>query len=182
MHRTPLTLGMAFALFVGLAAPAFANVTIAEILADPPADAAGDVNHDGTRSAQQDEFVELMNSGAQPVDLSNWSLSDAAKVRHTFAAGTSLAAGERLVIFGGGQPQDIQGKVVTASTGMLSLNNNGDVLTLRDAAMGVKDALSYGSAGEEEQSLVRDGAGELVLHTSLEGADGALFSPGRSIQ
>jgi len=161
-----------------VATPALANVTIAEVLADPPEDPAGDVNRDGTRSPTEDEFVELINSGAKPMDLSSWSLSDATKVRHTFAAGTILAPSEAIVVFSGGQPQGFKTPVVTASSGSLSLNNTGDVLTLRDAAMDVMDSLSYGSAGDKDQSLVRNGEGEFVLHSSLEGANGALFSPG----
>ena len=176
-HAVRATLALLAALTVA-SAPALADVTISEVLADPPGDTAGDVNHDGNRSPVEDEFIELLNNGAKAADLSNWSLSDAAKVRHTFAAGTTLAPGDTLVIFGGGKPQSIKGQVVTASSGGLSLNNNGDVLTLRDAAMEVMDSLSYGNAADKEQSLVRNGAGELVLHTSIEGANGALFSPG----
>lgn len=160
---------------------ALADVVISEVLADPPMEATGDVNHDGSRSAIEDEFVEVSNTGTQATDLSNWSLSDATKVRHSFPAGTTLAPGQSMVIFGGGKPQGFKA-ATPASTGGLSLNNNGDVLTLRDAAMEVMDSLSYGSAGEKEQSLVRNRDGELVLHTSIEGADGALFSPGTILQ
>jgi len=161
-----------------IAAPASADVRIVELLPDPPNDIAGDANHDGNRSAIEDEFVELLNTGNAPMDLSNWTLSDAAKVRHTFPAGTTLAPRETLVVFGGGQPQGIKGHVFTAVAGTLSLNNNGDVVTLRDSAMEIMDSISYDSAGQRDQSLVRNGDGELVLHTSLEGAQDALYSPG----
>ncbi len=80
------------------------------------------------------EFVELVNSGTAAVDLSGWTLSDAAGLRHTFASGTSLAAGRALVIYGGasGIPSGIP--AVAASTGSLNLSNSGDTVTLKNSA------------------------------------------------
>ena len=49
-----------------------AVLLINEVLADPPA-LIGDANRDGTISATQDEFVELVNTGSDPVPL-GWSV------------------------------------------------------------------------------------------------------------
>ncbi len=65
------------------------TVFINEILANEPgSDISG-------------EFVELVNSGTAAVDLSGWTVSDDTGVRHTFASGTSLAAGASRTVFGG---------------------------------------------------------------------------------
>jgi uncharacterized protein len=161
-----------------LASTAQAEMQIAEVLADPPNDVSGDVNHDGTRSAIEDEFVELLNTGTSPIDLSGWTLSDAVQVRHTFATGTSLVPGASIVIFGGGTPRGFDTAIAVASSGTLSLNNHGDVVTLRDASLVIMDTVAFGSHADRDQSLVRRGPNALVLHTSIESAEHAPYSPG----
>src|SRR5262249_7623431 len=37
------------------------TLIVNEVLADPPAGSDGDANHDGTRDAAQDEFIEIVN-------------------------------------------------------------------------------------------------------------------------
>lgn len=159
------------------------NVVINEIHADPASGSAGDANGDGTRSSSQDEFVELVNVGGSAVDLSGWQISDAVKVRHTFAAGTTLDPGKFVVVFGGGSPTGIPGQVVTASEGSLGLNNGGDTVTLLDDGGNTQDAHTYGSEGGDDQSLTRDpdGTGDFVKHTEAPGAGGARFSPGTTV-
>ncbi len=120
------------------------------------------------------EFVELVNSGTAAVDLSGWTVSDATGLRHTFASGTSLAAGRALAIFGGaaGIPSGMT-NAVAASTGTLSLSNSGDTVTLKNAAGTAVDTATLGSAlcGTDGVSANRspDGSssGSFVLHTSL---------------
>ncbi|HYO73104.1 MAG TPA: lamin tail domain-containing protein, partial [Archangium sp.] len=80
-------------------------VFINEVLANEP---GSDVNS---------EFVELFNSGGTTADLSGWTVSDSAGVRHTFASGTTLAPGKALAVFGAaaGIPTDVT-NAVGAST------------------------------------------------------------------
>ncbi|MEM6794932.1 MAG: lamin tail domain-containing protein, partial [Acidobacteriota bacterium] len=80
----------------------FPQVVISEIHADPASGLAGDANGDGSRSASQDEFIELLNVGFSDVDLAGWTLADAGGVRFTFPGGTVLPAREAAVVFGGG--------------------------------------------------------------------------------
>lgn len=165
--------------------PAPLQLVINEVLADPATDAAGDANGDGTRDASQDEFVEIVNTGAEAADLSGLILSDAVGARHVFAPGTVLAAGAAVVVFGGGTPSgDFGGAlVVTASSGALGLNNGGDTVTLAAADGTVIDSLSYGGEGGNDQSLTRapDLSGGFVQHGAAPGANGAPYSPGTEV-
>jgi hypothetical protein len=124
------------------------GLVIDEILADPPDDRAGDANADGVRDPADDEFVRIVNTGKTSVCLTGWSLGDASKSeRHVFPVGDALAPGRALLVFGGGVPTgrfggaDVQW---AAFDGRLSLSNDGDVLTLRDAADAVVRQVSWG--------------------------------------
>ena len=129
------------------------------------------------------EFVELVNTGTAAVDLSGWSVSDSASVRHTFASGTSVAAGKAVVVFGGaaGIPSGTVG-AVAASTGTLGLSNSGDTVTLKNASGTAVDTATLASslAGTDGVSANRSpdasASGSFVLHTSVSGTSS---SPGK---
>jgi hypothetical protein len=164
------------------------EITLNEVLADPPPGPDGDANGDGTRDGVEDEFVEIVNNTDRDQDLSGFVLRDEFGVRHTFAGGTTLPGGTSIVVFGGGTPDgSIPGQVVTASTGALGLNNDGDTVTLEDNGGTVIDVLAYGQAqtvqAPTDESLTRDPdfTGPFVPHTTATGAEGARFSPGRQV-
>lgn len=164
--------------------PASASVVINEIFSDPAANLTGDANADGVRSGTQDEFVELLNYDTAEIDISGWSLTDRVSVRHIFPTNTILSPYTFLAIFGGGSPllPDVNWQV--ASTGSLGLNNSGDTISLFNADAQLIDQVVYGSIANHDQSitLFPDGEGlEFVLHSSLDQAQGALFSPGTSV-
>ena len=156
-----------------------ALVSINEFLADPPNGLTGDANRDGIRDSSQDEFVEFLSMTDSQIDLSLWSLWDSLQVRHQFVPGTFLPARERIVIFGGGNPSGIPGKVATASTGTLSLNNSGDQILLKNSAGDIVDQILFGSEGNLDQSLTRfpEGNGSFQLHTVVSSGH-TPFSPG----
>ncbi|HEX5745114.1 MAG TPA: lamin tail domain-containing protein [Archangium sp.] len=142
-----------------------AVVFINEILAN---EAGSDVNG---------EFVEIVNSGGTAADLSGWTLSDAAGLRHTFASGTTLAAGKAITVFGAaaGIPTGVSNAVGSTSGG-LNLSNSGDTVTLKNAAGTTVDTTTYSSslAGTDGVSMnrgpdVTSGA-TFVLHTTLSSA------------
>ena len=120
------------------------------------------------------EFVELVNPGSVEVNLSGWTISDASSVRHTFADGTVLGAGQAIVVFGGeaGIPAGLP-NAVAASTGRLDLSNSGETLTLQDAAATTVDTavLSSSVTGTDGVSANRSPDGTsgspFVLHTSV---------------
>jgi hypothetical protein len=161
-----------------IVAGANSPVVLNEILADPPADLAGDANGDGVRSTADDEFVEILNRGGAGVDLSGWSLRDATGLRHEFPAGFVLPAGAYFVVFGGGTPTGIPSGTTVASTGGLSLNNTADEVQLVGPDGVANDVHTYGSEANGDQSLIRvpDGDGEWTR--PLDQGYSWRFSPG----
>jgi hypothetical protein len=167
------------------------GVVITEILADPPDGAPGDTNGDGIRDPDADEFVEIANRGSLPVCLEGWVLSDGSADRHVFPVGHALEPGQVAVVFGGGVPTGpfAGARVERASRG-LSLQNGGDVLTLRDAGGRIVDQASWGDCAAKV-CATRHWSGDLDIAASLvsavspevgwavhETTTGARFSPG----
>lgn len=128
------------------------------------------------------EFVELVNTGGSAADLSGFTLSDSAGVKHVFANGTTLPAGKAITVFGGAASIPAGITAVAASTGTLGLGNSGDTVTLRNAAGTQVDGFVYSSAlsASDGVSMNRspDGSasGTFVLHTQVSGA---AASPGK---
>lgn len=139
-----------------------AKVIVNEILANEP---GSDTNG---------EFVELVNVGGTSIDIGGWTISDATGVRHTFAAGTTLAAGKAIVVFGGASaiPAGLS-NAVASSTGTLSLANAGDSVILKNGSGTTQDSFAYPSslAGTDGVSMNRSpdasATGSFVLHTSI---------------
>lgn len=157
-----------------------AQFVINEILADPPV--GSDVNGDSVASTTQDEFIELVNTSGGAVDLDGWAINDGFGERHRFVGATTVADGQAVVVFGGGNPAGTFGGavVMAASTGSLGLNNGGDTVTLFNATGDLVATYTYGSEGGADQSLTLDPditGVAFVGHSSL--GDGSLaFSPG----
>jgi len=177
--------------------PDATSLVFNEVLIDADTDTMLDPNGDGDLDPVDDEFVEILNVSAEPVDVSGFTLVEQdlpASPRHTFAPGTVLPPGEAIVVFGGGEaPDAVPGaQFVTADNkdaGIsfgLHLTDSGNVLHLRDASSQDVAVLEYGSQGgpavPEDQSLTRfpDGTGDWVPHASVAPA-GELFSPGATV-
>jgi hypothetical protein len=160
--------------------PVGAILLINEILADPGA--VIDANADGVIDSTDDEFVEIINIGDEPIDLSGATFSDFISVRLTLPAGTALEPGGVLVIFGGGQPDPATFAGVTTATGngSLFLNNGGDVITLAAADGTVLAQANFDDS--DDHSLNRatdlDPSAPFVDHGQLSGT---LASPGRRV-
>jgi len=138
-------------------------------------------NPAGTDSGN--EWVELLNVGLAPADLSGWTFGDASDdERHVFEAGTVLAPGEALVLFDSGSHPDVPGSIVSSS-GSLSLNNSAETLTLHDADGALRDEVGW-SGSSEDVSLNRaidgDPDSPLIDHDDVPGAT-ADHSPGAQV-
>jgi len=88
------------------------------------------------------EFIELLNINDEPVDISGWYFSDG--VVYTFPAGTVLAPGGFALV--SEDPAALLTKYGVASFGPYTgkLSNEGEALTLRDAAGIEQDEVDYG--------------------------------------
>jgi hypothetical protein len=153
---------------MGLASASHAQVHLNEILADP----GKDWNGDGTVDSKLDEWVEIINTGAAPVDLSTYRISDAAAATaFRFALTGTLAPGQIKVYFG----SDVV--AWQAANGVsqlgLSLNNSGDTVFLYQVtgnAPDVADSYTYASAEVlDDRSCGRlpNGTGNWVIFDGL---------------
>ncbi|MES2657625.1 MAG: lamin tail domain-containing protein [Verrucomicrobiota bacterium] len=93
----------------------------------------------------QQQWIELYNRGAAPVNLSGWKF--AAGITYTFAPGTTLAAGGRLVV-----ARDVA--LVPPAPGLTvlgpwsgSLSGSGERLLLQDVSGNPADEVSYLDGG-----------------------------------
>ncbi len=90
------------------------------------------------------DIIELRNIGNATADLNGWGLTDntAIPYKYTFPAGTTLAAGARLVVYGSSS-----GSVPAPKTGF-GLKDTGDTLTLTKsvaAGGGAADVIAFGA-------------------------------------
>jgi uncharacterized protein (TIGR03437 family) len=181
-------------------------VLINEILADVPPDSAntanveGDANRDGVRGAGDDEFIELLNNSDALLDLSGVVVADSTSNRFTFPANATLAAGQAVVIFGGGSPPSHDpafGGALVFAASSLGLNDGGDTVTIKLRSSGGDTLIasqSYGNAATTappaptDQSLTRapdaeigSSGGSFVAHASAANAAARVFSPGTRV-
>jgi len=165
---------------------------INEVLYDPPSGMEGDANGDGTREAQEDEFIEFVNLGGT-LDLSGYTVHDNAQERHVFPQGTIIPSGGVLVLFGGGNPTGAFGNAIvqTASAGILNMNNAGDFVTVYNTNGEVVltfDIEPLSNNPDESYTRYPDlnldpGADGILFyqHAGIGEALGAFFSPGTKI-
>ena len=165
---------------------------INEVLYDPPSGIEGDANGDGTREAQEDEFIEFVNLGGT-LDLSGYTVHDNAQERHVFPQGTIIPSGGVLVLFGGGNPTGTFGNAIvqTASAGILNMNNAGDFVTVYNSNGEVVLTFDVEPlSNNPNESYTRypdlnlDPGDDGILfyqHAGIGEALGAFFSPGTRI-
>jgi hypothetical protein len=148
--------------------------------APPPEVFINEVRYTNFTGNYGSEFAEVLNGGSASVDLSGWTLSDSDAVRHTFPAGTLLAAGKAIVVFG--DASSIPGgltNAVAASTGDLHFLS-ADSVGLWDATGGLVDSHSwttdFSTPGlSANRAVDGDASSAFVPHDTISGA---LASPG----
>ena len=168
----------------GIPSTSLSLVFIDEVLADPPAGAAGDANQDGVRHTYEDEFIELVNAGPDTISLTGWRLGDddvTTDQWFTFPAAVHMLPGGRVVLFGGGSPTGFDVPVFT-DDGRIGngLTNGGDQIWLIDANGDTVDTVLQ-SNWPNDQSLVRSppASGPFIAHKTAS-TDAAAFSPGQT--
>ena len=130
--------------------PGFAELVINEVMADP----ASDWDGDGAYQYRDDEWVEILNTGPDLVDLSLYGLRDASSDDPRLRLSGTLEPGQVQVFFGSEAVvwQQEQGNTVAG----LSLNNGGDILELLflgESEAQVVDTVTYlDHEGEDDRS------------------------------
>jgi hypothetical protein len=165
-------------------APAAGDLVINEYMAADGTTA--DTNCDGATTGTNDEFVELVNVSTKTLDLAGVTIHDGSLIglRHTFAAGATVAPGKAVVVWGGGAPA-CPGvtNFFTASEMSLGLNDGGDTISVRSAGL-VPVTLAtrtYATAAATgiSDNLSPDVTGTAYArHNMVTGAVGS-FSPGK---
>lgn len=103
--------------------------------------AINEIDYEPEDKLQPLEFVELLNTGPDSVDLGGWEFTDG--IDFVFPSPTVLAPGEYLVI--AEDPPALDGEFGTSSIGPFSgsLSNDGENLELSNAGGDVIDAVDY---------------------------------------
>ena len=114
-----------------------ADIRISEILVSASSEQYNgtDWNNDGDIGSSSDQFIELWNTGSEPVDVSDWLLDDVAEGGSApcrLAWNTTIQPNEHIVIF--------------RASSRIELDYwDGDTATISDASGNVVDTLSYGA-------------------------------------
>ncbi len=142
---------MLVALFAVLPARGFAQdpaagVRISEFVSNPAED-----GNDGAY-----EWVEIENTGTEPVDLAGWRIGDDKLLDDLVTPGV-LAPGARAVIAGKSYNPPPGAIVIRLRDGLIGggLNNGGDTIRLLDASGATVDSVTFGPGG-----IVPPGVGE----------------------
>jgi hypothetical protein len=134
-----------------------------------------EIHHDPDVKTELAEFIELHNTGAEPVDLSGWVIGDA--VTFTFPDGSKLDGGGFVVVahntaqfkakFGGSPLGPWLGK----------LDNDGERIELRDATGQLTDRVRYRLGFP--WPIVGDPPGYSIelIHPDLDNNDGHNWKP-----
>ena len=162
-----------------------------------PDNALLDANGDGITPSFDDEFIEIVNTGATPFDLSFCSIIEngfdfnARGPVHVFPEGTVLAPGAAIVVFSGGDIADGStaafgtAQIQKASEGGLFLSDGGDNVRLRNGfdeelyGVILPDQGTLGASGSLTLSPDVTPAGGYIPHTTTTAA--TEFSPGTQI-
>ncbi|NQU78028.1 lamin tail domain-containing protein [Candidatus Falkowbacteria bacterium] len=166
-----------------------AQVQIVEIYAQVIMGPLGDADKNGIRQVWGDEFAVIINTGLFSVDISFWTITDGSDQAFTFPSGTIIEPGERIVVFGGGNPpinpKNFAGIKYFQSDGQIGngLNDNDDIVVLRDSEGNTihrVESLDITGGWNNNESVILNEFGEWVGHHELPGIGN--YSPGIAFQ
>lgn len=156
------------------------NLVLNELFAYVPTGPEGDANGDGVRHAHDDEFVELVNTSEEQVDLTGVAIYNDTTRRFTFHP-TCLDPLHAVVVFGGIEPgadlPDGEGWRSYIADSRFAYANGAGRAVVKAADDTIIADFSYGSHPAESLNLATDLTGDTyVAHGQL--TDDAIFSPG----
>ena len=126
-----------------------------------------EIHYDPELPTVREEFVEVHNTLAEPVDLSGWFFS--AGIDFTFPDGTTIPAGGFLVI--AEDPAVLENRLgVVGAIGPFTgrLSNGGERLALRNAGGDLEDVVDYGSRFPWPSAAHGDGSSMELIHPDLD--------------
>ena len=88
------------------------------------------------------EWIKIINTGSSDTPLGGWSISDASGKNFVFREGISISPNNELIL----PYQETK----------LTLNNNGDTITLKNAEGQIVDTLAYSKAVESDELIIAE--------------------------
>ena len=136
-----------------------AQIVITEIMYNPP------------ESGQDSlEYIELYNNSSSTVDLSGWTFTEG--VTHTFANGTTLAAGEYLTIAELSSAfESVFGNPPTFQWEDGALTNGGEDIELSDATGAVIDYVDYSNGNPWPSGAAGNGPSLVLCDPDSDNSD-----------
>ncbi|WP_197531001.1 lamin tail domain-containing protein [Posidoniimonas corsicana] len=125
--------------------------------------------------AEDHEFIELLNTGSEPISLDGAAIGGFSETPYAFPVGLSLTAGERIVV--ARNPAEFTSRygasVNLAATGYANANlsNSGELVTLTDQFGQVLQAFTY--SDDDPWPAAADGGGYTLVYSGPLDADAA---------
>ncbi|RIK73924.1 MAG: hypothetical protein DCC68_24060, partial [Planctomycetota bacterium] len=113
-----------------------------------------------------EEFLELYNNGATPVDMTGWRFTDG--IDYTFPPGTVIGPGEYLVVAEDPATMSALWGVTALGPWQGSLSNDGEEITLRNALGNRVDRVDYGLGFPWPTSTAGDGPSMELVNPNLD--------------
>ncbi len=134
-----------------------------------------EIHHDPDVKTELTEFIELHNTGTEPVDLSGWEIGDA--VVFTFPDGSKIGGGGFVVV--AHNPAQFKAKFGGSPLGpwLGKLDNDGERIELRDATGQLVDRVRYRLGFPWPIVGAPPGYSIELIHPDLDNNDGHNWKP-----
>lgn len=100
------------------------------------------VNYDGVKSREPDEYIEITNQGTQPVEITDWTLQDPTGRDEYKWEGYTMKPGEKIRVYTNEVHNDTGG--FTFGSGNALWPNSGGIVELYDADHQLVSRFTYG--------------------------------------
>jgi len=135
-----------------------------------------EIHYNGTNNTIREEFIELHNASAVPVDLSLWKIRGGGD--YNFAPGASISAGAFVVV--AQHPATMLARYGVTALGPWdgALNSDGERITLRDPNDAIVDEVDFRSEFPWPIAANGEGASMQLVNPSLDNDLGSSWRSG----
>lgn len=131
------------------------DIVINEIMFDPPS------------KQRRNEFIELYNRGASPIDVSGWEFANG--IDFTIPQGSTIPAGGYLVVAADTvYMTQTYGALPMVGSYSGQLSNGGELLRLEDASGNLADEVHYMPSGDWPELADGDGSSMELRHPDMD--------------